>query len=340
LTEPAQCNIIKLLKSNENNEHFVEEVARTADDMSLEKLIIQTSILFVSISSVIGLTLGGLIHDYRSAYVNLGKMLYYSFPFIIASLWAFLAIVAEVQSAKTKVLIKKLAWAFYVTGFIFIMWLAVLASRTELLPEGWIFMMGPTDIIILQLMSAGIIFLGFFIARNPKKTLTTLFAIGLVAGLLLMTSGTFQTSSVLKTDMVSLEQRYSNSTVSVQLAQAQQVLVTLQSTDNEATFAYSFISEEEYTKANASGNLFLAHSLAQNSFKNQDTFLTTIQTTGKYTLFIQDDWFLGHNVTYSIKVYDTKSNISFLGFWLVTLGAAGLCSYVSAKDSDYPLGAI
>jgi hypothetical protein len=307
--------------------------------MSLEKLIIQTSILFVSISSVIGLTLGGLIHDYRSAYVNLGKMLYYSFPFIIASFFALLALVAEDQSKKMKVLIKKLAWAFYITGFIFIMWLAVLASRTELLPQGWIFMMGPTDIIILQLISAGVIFLGFYIARNPKKTLTkktlaTLFTILLVLGVLLMTSGTVQTSSVLKTDIVSLAQRFSNSTVSVGLAQAQQVLVTLQSTDNQATFSYSFMSEREYAKVNASGNVFLANSLAQGSFKNQDTFLTTIQTTGKYILFIQDDWFLGHNVTYSIKVYDTNSTFSFYGLLVVTFGAAGLCSYVSAKDED------
>lgn len=307
--------------------------------MSLEKLIIQTSILFVSVSSVIGLTLGGLIHDYRSAYVNLGKMLYYSFPFIIASFFALLAIVAEDQSTKTKVLIRKLAWAFYITGFIFIMWLAVLASRTELLPEGWIFMMGPTDIIILQLISAGIIFLGFYIARNPsafssKKTLATLFTILLVLGVLLMTSGTVQTSSVLKTDMISLEQRFSNSTVSVELAQAQQVLVTLQSTDNQATFSYSFMSEGEYAKVNASGNVFLANSLAQGSFKNQDTFLTTVQTTVKYILFIQDDWFLGHNVTYSIKVYDTNATYSFVGLLVVTFGAAGLCSYVSAKDED------
>ena len=306
--------------------------------MSLEKLIIETSILFVSISSVIGLTLGSIVHDYRSAYINLGKMLYYSFPFIIASFWAFLAIVAEAQSAKRIDLIKKVAWAFYVTGFIFIMLLAVLASRTELLPEGWILMMGPTDIVIFQLVSAGVIFGGFYIAKKPRGVWATVFAIvfaiGLLIGVFLMTSGTFQTSSVLKTDVVSLEQRNSNSTVSVQLSQAQQVLVDLQSTDKETTFRYYFMSEDEFAKANASGDFFTARSIAQNSFKNQDTFLTTIQTTGKYVLFIQDDWFLGHNVTYSIKVYDTNLTISFYGTLLVIFGSAGLCSYVSAKDED------
>ena len=94
------------------------------------------------------------------------------------------------------------------------------------------------------------------------------------------------------------------------------------------------MSKGEYAKANATGNVFLANSLAQGSYKSQDTFLITIQTTGEYDLFIQSDWWVRNNVTYSIKVYDTNSTYSFYGFCLVVSGTAGLCSYVSAQDED------
>jgi len=60
------------------------------ENIDLEKLIIQTSIIFVSIFSVIGLTLGGIIKEYKFAYISLGNMLYYSFPFVIAAFMAFL----------------------------------------------------------------------------------------------------------------------------------------------------------------------------------------------------------------------------------------------------------
>ena len=106
-----------------------------ADNASLEKLI-ETSILFVSVTSVIGLTLGGLVGQYRIAYINLGKMLYYSFPFIIASLLAFFSIIAKNGSVTTKVkYVKELALSSYLTGFIFIMLLASLATQTEYTKE-------------------------------------------------------------------------------------------------------------------------------------------------------------------------------------------------------------
>lgn len=140
-----------------------------AENMSLEKLIIQTSILFVSISAVIGLTLGGLIQQYRIAYINLGKMLYYSFPFIIASLWAFLALAAQTKSPTGIDWIKKLAWAFYITGFIFIMKLASLASQTEVIPEGFILTMRPVDTILWEIIAASILFVGLSANGMQKR---------------------------------------------------------------------------------------------------------------------------------------------------------------------------
>jgi len=104
-----------------------------------EKIIIETSIVFVSVASAIGLALGGIFQQYRLAYINLGKMLYYSVPFIIASLVAFISLVGEDRTARQSPLLKKVAWSFYLTGFISILLLASLAAQTEVLPEGVFF---------------------------------------------------------------------------------------------------------------------------------------------------------------------------------------------------------
>ncbi len=285
-------------------------------------------------SSVIGLTLGGLYQDYRIAYVNLGKMLYYSLPFIVASLWAFLAIADETRPASSKMPFRKLAWAFYITGFIFIMWLAAMASRTELLPEGFILAIGPTETVVFELLSSLIIFIGFYVGRNPGKTLTIIAASVLILGVLLMPAGIYQTSNVLKTGVVSLEQRSSNKMIALSLNQAQQVVFNLQSLTGESRFSYYLMTEEQFNNANKTGNFFTAPSLLQNAYVNQKSFSATIQKTGDYVLFVQSDYLLAQNVTYTVTVYDTVAWLGFVGFWFVIVGTAALGSYVVATKDD------
>jgi hypothetical protein len=302
--------------------------------MSAEKLIINTSILFVSISSVIGLSLGEMTGQYRVAYINLGKMLYYSLPFIVASFWAFLSIIAEKQSIATVYWVRKLAWSFYLTGFIFIIILAALASQTEVVPEGFILMMNHMQTIFWEFISAGIIFAGLLIIRVRRKRWIVLATLTFCFGILLMASGTFQTSKIERADVATLEDRYAFFIVDIELKQAQQISGKLESINKEARFDYFLMEETEFIKVNASGEFFAANSLAQNFFVTQDVFLKTVQNSSKYFLVIKNEYFLGNNVTYSLEVYTTESGPSFVGFLLITVSVSGLCSYVSAKGEQ------
>jgi hypothetical protein len=302
--------------------------------MNVEKLIIHTSILFISISSVIGLSLGQITGQYRLAYVNLGKILYYSFPFIVATFWAFLSIIAEDHFTIRIDWVRKLAWSFYLTGFIFIMVLAALASQTEVVPEGFILMMGPMQIIIWEFVSAGIIFAGLLKMRIRRKRWTILATVAFCVGIFLMALGTFQTVSIERIGVAALEERYSFRAVDIKLEQAQQIFGKLESVNNEARFDYFFMDETEFNKVNLSGEFFTANSLAQNSFVTQDVFLKTVQNSSKYFLVIKNEYFLGNNVTYSLEVYTTESRPSFAGFLLIAVGVSGLCSYVSAKGEQ------
>jgi hypothetical protein len=219
------------------------------------------------------------------------------------------------------------------------MWLAAQASRTELLPEGFTFSMGPTEIVVFQLLSAFIVFSGFFIARRPRhlryrQTFIVIFALALISGVFLMPFGIFQTSSVRKTDEVTLEKRYSNSTIELSLSQSQQVVFDLQITSSEGRFRYYFMTEEEFKKANSTGDFLTAHYLEQDAYVNQKIFSTTIWETGKYFLFLQSDYSLGITVAYAVRVHDTVALLSYIGFFLVVIGTAGLSSYVAAAGDD------
>ena len=308
------------------------------ENMNLEKLIIETSILFVSISSVIGLNLGALNQQYRLAYINLGKMLYFSFPFIVASFWAFLTILTGTQFRYKISWSRKLAWSFYLTGFIFIMTLAALASQTEVVPEGFILMMSPIQTVFWEFVVAGIIFLGFSLRlpRKPKIVLAILLLVTLFffSGILLLISGTQQTVDIERVGIATLASRYSVYSINISLEQAQQIAGKLEGINEEARFDYFLMGDTEFNNANASGDFFSANSLIQDSYITRGNFLKTIQESDRYFLVIKNEYFLGNNVTYSLEVYKTDSRLSFIGLLLVAFGVSGLGSYVSTQGEQ------
>ena len=264
-------------------------------------------------------------------------MLYYSFPFIIASLWAFLSMVAQTQSPMGIKWVKKFAWSFYITGFIFIMKLASLASQTEVIPEGFILTMRPVDTIFWEIIAASVIFLGLSAKsvqkRIQKKRLVAgALTLAFVLGIFLMTSGTFQTSNIEGSGVATLEGKDSVYNYVIELEKAQQVAGVIYSDNEKARFSYYFMHEEEYNKTNVSRDFYTADSLAENSYVTQDSFLKTVYKVGKYHLVIQNKYFLGQNVTYSLEVYKTQIWWSFGGFLLVVFSTSGLGCYVSAKD--------
>jgi hypothetical protein len=309
-----------------------------SNNANLEKIIIQTSILFVSIASVIGLTLGGMFQQYKLAYISLGKMLYYSVPFVIASLVAFISLIGEDHTANKALLLKKVAWSFYLTGFISILLLASLAAQTEVLPEGFFFTLKPIDIVIWQFIAFSIILVGQLLAKGKSARWAPFFCLILLGGVFLMLCGTFQTSNVEKSGEFAPERQNFCNATAIDLEQGQQVLGKLQSLNNEARFSYYLLSANEYSKMNANANYITTSALAQDYYVNQASFLKTVQSSGKYYLLMRNEYFLGHNVTYSITVYKTQTQYSSLGILLAIFGTSGLSSYALAiAEQENPL---
>lgn len=59
------------------------------------KIIINSSLVLVSVFATIGLLLGAATEEFKLTYVYLGYMLYYSIPFIIAAFWAIISNMAN-----------------------------------------------------------------------------------------------------------------------------------------------------------------------------------------------------------------------------------------------------
>jgi hypothetical protein len=92
------------------------------------KLIVESSIVFVSIFATIGLLLGAATNEFKSSYVYLGYMLYYSLPFILACAFGVVSITSERANLTASEMNSKFGIAFFLTGLVMLAFLASSAA--------------------------------------------------------------------------------------------------------------------------------------------------------------------------------------------------------------------
>ena len=115
---------------------------------------------------------------------------------------------------------------------------------------------------------------------------------------------------------------------------AEQISGQLCSQNENARFTYYLMHEEEFAKVNATGNYYDAKCLAQNSYVNRDNFLKTVEKSGVYFLVIENKYFLGQNVSYTFKVYTTRTDWGSVGFLFVVWSTSCLAWYVYPKEEN------
>ena len=143
-------------------------------NFEIEKIIIESSILLVSIFSTVGLLMGGLTQQFKYAYYYLGYMLYYSFPFILACFWATVSYVTSFQTGERTYgrLARNLAISFYISGFIMILLLASVVAQTKVLPENFLFFPEYQGLIVTEIVMASFMLValtGPTVEIDPKK---------------------------------------------------------------------------------------------------------------------------------------------------------------------------
>jgi hypothetical protein len=146
----------------------------------VSKIIIESSIVFVSIFSTLGLLYGAVSNDFKSNYYYLGYMLYYSLPFILACFMGVVYFLTLKNNRKLAEAISDAEVAFFITGLMMIIWLATSAAGTMMLPASYVFFPLPFNLAILEfvvfitlllLISLSSQVVEFEFSKNKSKTL-------------------------------------------------------------------------------------------------------------------------------------------------------------------------
>jgi hypothetical protein len=117
----------------------------------VSRIIIESSIVFVSIFTTLSLLFGAISSDFKLIYYYLGYMLYYSLPFILACCFGILSMVA---SRTNKLLVKTIDLSqicFFLTGLMMVIWLASSAAQTYVFPTSYVYYMPYFSIQLMEL---------------------------------------------------------------------------------------------------------------------------------------------------------------------------------------------
>jgi hypothetical protein len=123
------------------------------DKINVNQVIIEASIVFISIFTTLSLLFGAISSDFKSVYSYLGYMLYYSLPFILACFFGIISSIIEQSDLKFTKLLVEIEVAFFLTGLMMVIFLATSAAESVLLPL----------VYVISVPFFGLVFLEFFI---------------------------------------------------------------------------------------------------------------------------------------------------------------------------------
>jgi hypothetical protein len=308
----------------------------------IDRVIVESSIVFVSIFATIGLLIGASQSQFKTTYVYLGYMLYYSFPFILSCSFGVMAMLSASENSLATRVISRIGVTFFITGLIMLILLASSAAQTSLLPTTFLFFLPYVSVPIIEFFVFFIIFAVSVLLesaiseyrrlwrfRNWILSVSSLFFI--IALLIMMTFGTTQTTHIVPSNTALLvgAPNYPINASNFTLGASDQILVTMQTIEN-GYFNYVFLDESNYLLYNDSSTRSRASVLKSDSFVSNTSFTAVAGASSNYYLVLQSSSFAGTNVTYSATIFSTDSSVEvyalFVSVGFLSLSIAALAS--------------
>jgi hypothetical protein len=287
----------------------------------INRIIVESSIVFVSIFATIGLLIGATTGQFKTSYFYLGYMLYYSFPFILSCIFGVMAMLSTSENSLVVKVISRFGVSFFITGLIMLLFLASSAAQTSLLPTTFFFILSYASIPILEFFVFFIIFaLSVLLERAISWSrrawhfrnwiLSGSSVLFIIALIIMMAFGTTQTTHVFPSSTVLLggSPNYPLNASNFSLSASDQILVTMQGFGN-GYFNYAFLDESNYLLYNDSSTRLKASVLSSNSFVSNASFTAVASSSSTYYLVLQSSYFAGTNVTYSAEIIKTDSSV-------------------------------
>lgn len=292
----------------------------------INRLIVESSIVFVSIFSTIGLLIGASTNEFKASYIYLGYMLYYSLPFILACSFGIVSILSEGENRLASEIISICGIAFFMTGLAMLVFLASSATQTSLLPTTFMFLMPYYSVPFLEFIVFAIILAitcvvsfvmsGFRRVWRFRNWLLAIFMVLFVVGIIIMTMcGVTQTTYIAKSETVSLigSPDYPLKSINVTLDMADQVLVKIKSAENQY-LSYVFLDRSNYELYSSSETRPSAIPIKSDFFGSDFSFTAVAQASSEYYLVMKSEYALGNNVSYSIQVFSTDNSLQIKAF--------------------------
>jgi hypothetical protein len=310
----------------------------------INKTIIESSIILISIFATVGLLFGGITQQFKTTYVYFGYMLYYSLPFVVA---AFLSTISAVCPNERKAEAGKISFVavcFFLTGFVMLIFLASVAAQTVVLPSQFVFLMTYQNLSFLEGFAVFVFVVFSYITvclaerklserwRTPCLLVLLMFLIFCV--FFMTTYGTNQKSYVADTGSIALSGQpdYKFYSVNVTLISADQIFVEIKSLEGYY-FSYAFLDEKNnglyINTTTRPSAIIIKQDLGSNL-----SFQTTVESSGTYFLEIKSEYFLGTNITYSIIVYRTDTTNLGNAFLAITIGGSIFLGIMISDTED------
>lgn len=311
----------------------------------INRMIVESSIVFVSIFATIGLLIGATQEEVKWAFIYLGYMLYYSLPFILAAFWGTISILSHDSNRREAEVISKFAVVFFLTGLAMLAYLASAATQTALLPTHFVFLMAYQNVLLLELYVAGIFLLFPIItvwvlsklklSQKWRRMSMAIFLIVFLLGVWGMTVfGVNQRSYVAKTDSVFLsgEPDFELKSVNVTLETTDQVVVGIKTAQNRYSSCV-FLDKTNYNLYTNSTTRADANTIGSD-FGSDISLRLTIEAPGEYYLIMKSEYFAGSNVTFSIQVYRTDASVLGYGFLISVFGASIVIGILASEKHE------
>lgn len=317
--------------------------------IEINRIVVESSIVFVSIFATIGLLIGASQNQFKTTYVYLGYMLYYSLPFILSCSFGVMAMLSASENSLATRAISRIGVTFFITGLIMLIFLASSAAQTSLLPTTFLFFMSYASIPIIEFIVFSIIFVFSVLMeqaisnnkrlwrlRNWILAVSSVFFIVMLV--IMMTFGTTQTIHIVPSNTVSLvgAPDYPINNVNFTLDASDQILITMNSPQNDY-FNYYFLDKSNFLLYNDSSTRAEASVIKSESYVSNTSFTVVAGASSNYYLVLQSGYFLGTNVTYSAQIIKTNSLTEVDALFVSVVLLSFLIAVLASKPSFYSI---
>lgn len=297
----------------------------------LNRIIVESSIVFVSIFATIGLLIGATTSEIKITYIYLGYMLYYSLPFILACIFSLVAILSEDENPEASEIASIVGTASFITGLAMLVLLASLAAQTALLPTSFTYIMPYPlvpyleflilcSLVLIIVVGTRKVIPKFKVLRNNKNSLFAVFTVLFIAGIVIMSMfGVRRVEYTAKKGALFLHgsPNYPFESVEVTLQMTDQVVVKLNSSENKF-FSYVFTDAVNHRLYLNDSTRLDAKPIKYGNYKLSASFSVVAENSSVYYLMIKSEYTMGSNVTYSIDILKLDNSVLVITFFVST----------------------